>query len=364
MKRHGNLYPRVIDKENLLKAHRNARKGKRYYQDVIRVDRNEKAYIDRLHRLLADKTFTTAPYEVFRITEPKERLISKLPYFPDRIVHHAVMQVCQPIWDKMFIYDTYAATPGKGIHAGMARLRHFLKDRSQTTYCLKMDIAQFYPSVKHDILMSIIRRKIKCPDTLWLLEDVVRSVPGGIGLPIGNYLSQYLSNIYLDPFDHWIKEVLHLKYYLRYCDDAVVLHHDKVYLHDVWRQIAEYLEEQLRLKLNQKTQLFPVVARGIDFLGYKTYHGFSLLRKSAKQNLAAKVREIENCADSLSPQHVVSSVMSYMGWLKHCNAYHLTSRYILKNQAVLDAMTTASRQLNINNPLDQYMEGNYATIRR
>lgn len=363
MKRHGNLYPRVIHKENLLKAHHNARKGKRYYQDVIRVDRNDEAYIDRLYRLLAGKTFTTARYEVFRITEPKERLISKLPYFPDRIVHHAVMQVCQPIWDKMFIYDTYAATPGKGLHAGIARLRHFLKDRSQTAYCLKMDIAQFYPSVNHDILMDILRRKIKCADTLWLLEDVVRSVPGGVGLPIGNYLSQYLSNIYLDPFDHWIKEDLHLKYYIRYCDDAVILHRDKAYLHDLWHQISEYLKEQLHLELNRKTQLFPVAARGIDFLGYKTYHDFSLLRKSAKKNLAAKVSQIEKGTDSLAPQHVVSSVMSYMGWLKHCNAWNLTNRYILKNQILLDAVSAASRQLSIKNPLDQYMEGDHAPIR-
>lgn len=356
MKRYSNLYPMIVDKENLQRAHKNARKGKRHYQEVQMVDSAEDVYIDKLYKLLSVKTFSTAEYEVFKITEPKERYISKLPYFPDRIVQHAIMQVCQPIWDKVFIYDSYAAVPGKGIHAGVERLRSFLKDRSATAYCLKMDVAKFYPNVDHDILMEILRNKIKCPDTLWILEDVVRSVEGGKGLPIGNYLSQYFSNLYLNGFDHWVKEVLGCKYYIRYCDDAVILHYDKRFLHEVWRRIEEYLADKLRLKLNRKTQLFPVEARGIDFLGYRTYHDFSLLRKNCKVNFANKIKAIETISPETRPQHIISSVMSYVGWLKHCNSYNLANKYIFNNKTLLNICAKASEQMKIKNPIQQYIE--------
>lgn len=356
MKRYNKLYEQIIEKENLRKAHYNARKGKQHYQEVQMVNNAEDVYIDKLHRLLDAKAFSTAEYEVFWITEPKERLIYKLPYFPDRIVQHAVMQICQPIWDRVFIYDSYAAVPGKGIHAGLERLRGFMRDRSGTQYCLKMDVAKFYPNVNHDILMSILRKKIKCRDTLWILEDVVRSVDGGKGLPIGNYLSQYFSNLYLNDFDHWIKEELHCRYYIRYCDDAVVLHHDKGFLHNVWRQIDEYLDTRLRLRLNKKTQLFPVEARGIDFLGYRTYHDFSLLRKRAKQNFVKKLAEIQSKGYEMRPVHIVSAIMSYLGWLKHCNSYNLLTKYILHNRELLDICADASRRMSIVNPLTQFIE--------
>jgi len=354
MKRFGNLYSQIVSKENIRLAHRNARKGKKHYVEVQRVDANEDYYIDELHNFLIEQKFTTSPYTVFKIFEPKERLIYRLPYFPDRIVHHAIMQVCRPIWDKTFIFDSYAAVPGKGIHAGFHRLRCFLRNKKETSYCLKMDISKFYPSIRHDILLDKIAKKIKCKNTLKLLEDIIRSVPGDRGIPIGSYLSQYFSNIYLNDFDHWLKERMRCKYYIRYCDDAVILHNDKRFLHDILQNIERYLRDELALVLNNRTQIFPVDSRGIDFLGYKTFHGFALLRKSSKRNFYRKMAFIEENWGQLKPQHIVSSVMSYVGWLKHCDSYNLLKKSLYENRKLLSIMDYASTQLEITNPISKY----------
>ncbi|HWQ62916.1 MAG TPA: reverse transcriptase domain-containing protein, partial [Methanospirillum sp.] len=186
MKRFGNLFSQIVDTDNLLTAHLNARRGKSQYGEVQMVNQDPEVFIAEIQRMLISKTFTTSPYELKEIFEPKQRTIYKLPYFPDRVVQHAVMQVIQPIWDKVFIFDLYSAIPGKGLHAGSYRLRKFLKDVPNTQYCLKFDISKFYPSMNHDILLSLVEKKIKCKDTLWLLENVIRSTPG---VPIGNYLS-------------------------------------------------------------------------------------------------------------------------------------------------------------------------------
>jgi len=359
MKRVGNLFMKIADYSNLCRAHLNARKGKAYYTEVQEVDRNVDFYIRELQLMILSKKFTTSKYEVFKISEPKERMISKLPYFPDRIVHHAIMQVLQPIWDKTCIYDSYAAIPGKGIHAGYYRLKKFLRDRNNTKYCLKFDVQKFYPSVNHDILLDEVKRKIKCRDTLWLLEDIIRSVEGDKGLPIGNYLSQYLSNIYLNHFDHWIKEKLNCEYYIRYCDDAIILHKDKAFLRDRLSDIEEYLWFNLKLILNNKTQIFPIESRGIDFLGYRTYPEFSLLRKSSKKKFKQKIKKIEESWQAMRSMHVLCSVMSYLGWLIHCNSFNLLEKYIYKNQNILDILEVARMDLNLKrNPVKKFYNKN------
>ena len=185
MKRHGNLFEQIIDLDNIALAHHNAKKGKGHYSEVKMVESDPNYYLGQVHEILRDKIFQTAPYKKKTITDSgKIREIYKLPYFPDRIVHHAIMNILQPIWDKIFIYDCYSAVPGKGIHAGLRRLHEFMKDKKNTQYCLKFDIHHYYPSVQHDILMQLLEHKIKCKDTLWLLKDVVRSIGGTTNIPI------------------------------------------------------------------------------------------------------------------------------------------------------------------------------------
>jgi len=364
MKRYGNLFDKIIDLGNIALAHKNAKKGKSHYAEVREVEKEPERYIKEVHDMLANKTFTTSKYKTKIIYEPKKRVIYKLPYFPDRIVHHAVMNIIQPIWDKVFIYDLYSAIPGKGLHAGILRLRQFLKDKENTKYCLKFDIKNFYPSVNHNILLESVKRKIKCKDTLWLLEDIIRSPGGNKNLPIGNYLSQYFGNIYLNWFDHWLKEEKHIKYYIRYCDDGVILHKSKEVLKKLLKEIKEYVEENLELELNPKTQIFPVDIRGIDFLGYRSFRDYTLLRKSSATRFKRKIRFIEQFHEKLEPQYIISSIMSYCGWIQFCNGYHLLQKYILENDNLIEIMNEASKTLNIYNPILKMIENGCSSKKR
>jgi hypothetical protein len=357
MKRYNNLFEQIIDPGNIALAHHNAQKGKSNYTEVQMVDKNKERYLGEIHTMLRDKTFTTAQYKNKTVFDTgKIRDVSKLPYFPDRIVQHAVMNIIQPIWDKVFIYDCYAAVRGKGIHAGLKRLRGFLRDNENTQYCLKFDIRKYYPSVNHDILMSLLERKIKCKDTLWLLEDVVKSPGGEKGIPIGNYLSQYFANIYLNWFDHWLKEDKQVAYYIRYCDDGVILDGSKDRLNLLLGEITDYFHA-LKLELNPKTQIFPVDKRGIDFLGYRSFRDYTLLRKYSAKRLKARIKLIQNGGQRLEPQSIISSIMSYAGWIKHCNGHHLLTKLILENKPVREAMDRASAKLEIRNPLWRLANG-------
>lgn len=347
MKRQGNLFSTLVSMDNLRLAHQNARKGKTHYMAVKMVDSDPEIYLRMLQDALVNKTFKTAPYHTKTIYEPKVRVIYKLPYYPDRVVHHAVMQVMQPIWDKKFIFDLYSAIPGKGLHAGSYRLREFLKDKENTKYCLKYDISKFYPSVNQDVMYSTVERTIKDPDVLWLLHDVIFSGPSGI--PIGNYLSQYFSNLYLTQFDHWIKETLGVKYYIRYCDDGVILDSNLDRLKKMKMRIAEYLSG-IGLTLNPKTIIFQVDKCGIDYLGYRSFRTHSILRKSSARRFKKKVREIEKNYLMVNPDAVLGSVGAYYGWLKHCNAYNLARVYLYDNPLLRTAIEYASEKKGVSCP--------------
>jgi retron-type reverse transcriptase len=351
MKRQGNLFGRITDIDNIYLAHQNAKKGKSYYSEVRMVENDKAKYLGIVRDILVEKKFHTALYKTKTIFDSgKMREIFKLPYFPDRIVHHAIMNILQPIWDKTFIYDCYSAVPGKGIHAGVNRLHRFMKDIENTQYCLKFDIRHYYPSVRHDKLIELIKKDIKCKDTLWLLEDIILSAGGNTNIPIGNYLSQYFANIYLSGLDHWLKEEKRLKYYIRYSDDGVILHKDKKFLQELLKEITDYLGN-LSLQLNPKTQIFPVDKRGIDFLGYRSFRDYTLMRKSSAKTLKKKIRIIEAHYQEMDPLHVISSVMSYMGWIKHCDGHNLVEKHIMGNERLLLAMDRSSERLGIKNPL-------------
>ena len=326
MKRYGSLYHQIWDIDNIQEAHRNAQRGKAHYREVQMVNANEEEYLTQVQAMLRDKTFRTSEYEVFTKTDSgKEREISKLPYFPDRIVHHCIMQILEPIWMKTFITDTYAALKGRGIHRGVRRVKLALCDRENTQYCLKFDVRKFYPSVDHDILKSIVRRKIKDPDVLWLLDEIIDSADG---IPIGNYLSQYFGNLYLTYFDHWMKEEKRCRYYFRYCDDVVILHGDKELLHELFKEAQEYLSANLKLSVKSNYQVFPVDKRGIDFLGYRFFHDYTLLRKSIMRRFKAKARRVRRGWRHMRPSQIVNGIMSYWGWMRHGNCLNLAKKYI------------------------------------
>lgn len=326
MKRLGNLYDKIIDIDNLKLADEKARKGKLKSYGVIKHDKNRDENILKLQRMLIENKYTTSDYHIFKIYEPKEREIYQLPYYPDRIVHHAIMNILEPIWVKIFIKNTYSCIKGKGIHAAVRDLKYALKsDRENTKYCLKLDIRKFYPSIDHDILKSLIRKKIKDKQLLALLDEIIESAPG---VPIGNYLSQYFANLYLSYFDHWLKEVKHVKYYFRYADDIVILHGDKDYLHCLLVDMKDYLHDNLNLTVKQNYQIFPVSSRGIDFVGYVFFHTHTLMRKSIKKNMCRKAARLKN--KNIAIKQYKQALCSWIGWAKHCNSKNLLKTILKK----------------------------------
>lgn len=315
MKRIGNLYQKIYSIENLEMAEAIARKGKSKQPGIRLHELNREANIQRLHDQLKNKTYKTSDYTTFTIFEPKERLIFRLPYFPDRITHHAIMNVLEPIFVSIFTINTYSCIKGRGIHAALRAVKKSLKDTAGTKYCLKLDIRKFYPNVDHTILKQLLRRKFKDAELLWLLDEIIESAEG---LPIGNYLSQFLANFYLSYFDHWLKEEKRVKYYFRYADDLVFLSDNKPELHQLLADIRLYLSENLRLSLKDNYQLFPVEARGIDFVGYVFRHTHIRMRKRIKQNFARMISRNRN----------TKSIASYNGWASHCNSKHLIKKLL------------------------------------
>lgn len=315
MKRLNNIYSQIISIDNLRIAESKARKGKANQYGVKLFDKEPESNIFKLHEMLLNKGYKTSEYTTFTVFEPKERLVFRLPYFPDRITHHAVMNILEPIFVKVFTDDSYACIKGKGIHAAANNIKIALQDQENTKYCLKLDIVKFYPNVNHDILKTLLRKKFKDNDLLWLLDEIIDSADG---LPIGNYLSQYFANFYLTYFDHWIKENKEIKYYFRYADDIVILSNNKPHLHEILSEIKEYLNTNLKLQVKNNYQVFPVEARGIDFVGYKFYHTHTMLRKSIKKRFAKAISKNKNKA----------TIAAYKGWTKHCDSKHLLKKLL------------------------------------
>lgn len=322
MKRYNNLFDKIVSLDNLYLADKKARRKKSNRKDIQEFDKDKDRLLKELQQLLIDEKYVTSAYETFIIHEPKERVIFKLPYYPDRIVHHAIMNVLEPIWVSIFIKNTYSCIKHRGIHSALHDVQAALKDRDNTTYCLKLDIKKFYPSIDHKILKSIVRKKIKDAKLLRLLDSIIDSTDG---VPIGNYLSQFFANLVLAYFDHWLKEVKRVKYYFRYADDIVILHSDKKYLWQLFKEIKEYLTE-LKLDIKDNYQVFKVDDRSISFVGYCIYHDYTLVRKNIKRNMCRKAARL--LRKHLSYTEYKQQMCSHIGWLKHCNGINLLKKIL------------------------------------
>ena len=340
MIRYGNVYERIYDLDNLREAHRNARKDKLFYKEVVMVDSDPDKYLLQIQEMLKNGTYQVNPedYTVSVINDKgKERELWKLPYFPHRIIQWAIMLQIEPIFNKVFTGFTCASLPQRGGKRAQELTRQYLKDEKGTEYCLKIDVHHFYPSINHRILKRLLRKKFKDPELLALLDMIIDSHPPK-GIPIGSYLSQYLANFYLSYFDHWLKEVLRLKYVVRYMDDMTIYHKSKAFLHWVARKIMDYLKRFLDLELKKNWQIFPTVVRGVDFVGYRFFRAFTLLRKKTckrfKKAMVA-IREKWEQGKRICYREWCR-INSYKGWLKWCDSYRLSEKYIEPVQAAAD----------------------------
>src|SRR5271170_4867252 len=335
MKRHGDLWEQVISFEALLRAADTARKGKRFRPAVASFHFDQERALWKLHDELTTRTYRPGAYRSFFIYEPKKRQISAAPY-RDRIVHHALTGVLEPLYERSFIADSYACRKGKGTHAAVARCQQFAR---RFRHVLKADIQKFFPSLDHEIAKQLVARKIKDPDVLWLVgqiidhsnpqEAVVNYFPGDDlfapgerrrGIPIGNQTSQFFANVYLDPLDHFVKERLGIKGYVRYVDDFLMFSDDKSHLADVREQIRDFLVG-LRLRLHPaKSVIFPA-KDGIRFLGYRVFPTHRLLPKENVRRFRRRVRlmEADYAADRISLAEVHQRLMSWEGHARQAN---------------------------------------------
>ena len=286
----------------------------------------------------------------------KRRVLYKLPYYPDRIIQWAILQKIEPVFNSVFTDFTCASLPQRGIHYASKKLRTYLgKDYEGTKYCLTMDIRKFYASIDHNILKDLLKKKIRDKRLLRLLfliidskNDVIITDLGlteeekelynqqGKGIPVGSYLSQYLANFYLAFFDHWLKEELHCKYVIRYMDDLIILSDSKEFLHNARIQIQDYLWQNLKLEVKPNWQIFPVDARGIDFVGYRHYHGYTLVRKSTCHRIKTLMVHLKQKADErISPNEKEwHQWNSAVGWVVWANSYNLVKKYFL-NETII-----------------------------
>ncbi len=308
MKRFNNLYPAICDMDNLRIADVKARKYKAKQKGIRDFDKDRDGNLLALRDELVTERYVTSIYKTFTIYEPKERLIFMLPY-KDRIVHHAVMNKLEGILVPTFTADTYSCVKGKGTHCGSDALKRALKDRQHSQYYLQLDVKKFYTSVDHFVLKGLLRTKLKDASLLRLLDGIIDSADG---LPIGNYLSQYLANFYMTGFDHWVKETKRAKYYFRYSDDTLILAPDKTTLHQLLHDIRLYLRDVLKLELKDNYRIAPV-STGIDFVGYIHYPDYTRVRKATKQRCARKLRKGAS----------IETIASYKGCFKHADCKHL-----------------------------------------
>lgn len=359
MKRYGNLYEKICTKENLIKAHQMARKDKGLYTAVKDVDENLEERINQIQNMLTNKTYKVGNYNIGIIEDKgKKRILHKLPYFPDRIIQWAILLQVEEIFLSTFTNFTCASLKYRGIHYASNLVINWMNnDYEGTKYCLKIDMKKFYPSANRVIMKQLLRKKFKDPDLLWLLDKIIDSMDNNDiqklnmpqdfkdlysrpdkGIPIGSYLSQFLGNFYLTYFDHWLKEDKKCKYVVRYMDDVVILDNSKERLHELIRDIQKYLEENLDLEVKGNWQIFPTGVRGVDFVGYRHFYGYKLLRKSTYKRCKKKMQQIQYFSDNHIEMEYSDwcSYMSYLGWLTWCNSYNFFMKHCKDNMPVIN----------------------------
>lgn len=343
------VYDKICSFEELYEAHRNARKKKRFRQDVMEfTDRLEENLIQIQNELIWE-TYNVGRYRQFYVREPKLRLVMALQY-RDRIVQWAIYKHLNPFYDKMFIEDSYACRVGKGSHKAIERMQYWLRqvDRKPGKwYYLKLDISKYFYRVDHAILLEILGRRIKDDKLMKLLDKIVNceetnfGLPPGVspsecptrdwlpdvGMPIGNLTSQLFANIYLNELDQYAKHELGIHYYIRYMDDIIILSDSKKELHQIKADIEQFLNFRLRLSLNKKTAIRPI-STGLEFVGYKMWPTHTKLRKPSSRRILRCFKKVCQLyrAGELSRAQFTHTAASYSGVISHCNSKGLREK--------------------------------------
>jgi RNA-directed DNA polymerase len=334
MRRAGNLWPRIASFEALHAAYLRARKGKRFTPEVLAFEADREGNLARLLQGLESGTYRPGTYRTFTVRDPKPRLVSAAP-FRDRVVHHALVAAVEPVFEPTFVFDSYANRKHKGTHAALGRYRAWC---ATYRYVLRCDVAKFFPSVDHGVLKTLLAHKVKDARTLGLCDLVIRSWPPagmgepGRGLPIGNLTSQFFQNVYLDQLDHFVKETLGCRAYLRYVDDFCLLANDSRLLRG-WRERVRDRLADLRLAPNARTFEVSPTDDGVNWVGYfVTPHDCIVRRKARIRSRRGLRRRWEGLrAGRIAPSDLTASVRSWIAHASHGRSValrrHLLSRF-------------------------------------
>lgn len=348
MKTYNNLFERIYSFESLYRAYRRARLGKRQRVSVMVFEQDLEGNLIQLQNELVWNMYQTGNYHRFQVYEPKQREVAALP-FRDRVVQHSLVSVIEPIWESRFIADSYACRPGRGLHKGTDRvqgmMRATLREHGQV-FALKLDVRKFFASVDHEVMRKLLRRHIACERTLDLCDGILASslkaptlTPKG--LPIGNLTSQLWANVYLHELDSYAKHDLRVENYARYMDDVVVIHHDKAYLQDLRAKFTDFLRDELRLEVNDKTQVFPVATkhgRALDYLGYRIWPTHRLIRKNSIKRMLRTFRQLSKrfATGEIDFTPIRQSVASWVGHCSHANTHglraHVFGKFVLRKE--------------------------------
>lgn len=325
-----NQYYKHLTYEKLVEAHIKSRKGKTSKDEIVLFNLKQEEYIMWLLEQLKNKTYKHGDYKIFYIKEPKIRKIERSRYI-DRIVHRwYVDNFMQEYFIKQFINNSFACIKNRGTHkaclavqSGMKHCKRIWRDY----YILKMDVAKFFQNIDKNILMDILKRKIKDKDLLWLTEEIVYSSEGKKSLPIGNYTSQIFANIYLNEVDQYIKHSLKIRYYYRYMDDSIILVKTKQEAKEALEKIKNFLKENLELELNNKTQIFKN-KQGINFCGYKINEYRIKIRDRGKRNLKKKIKYLkqEIQRGNVTSKEAKKYLAGHLGYIKIANVQNLKNK--------------------------------------
>jgi hypothetical protein len=329
MKRHGQLFEQFAGFSNLLAAARKARSGSGRKRETQWFGFHLEPELFRLQEELRSGIYQPQPYRYFEIRDPKERTIS-VADFRDRVVHHALINLLEPVYERCFIFDSYATRKGKGTHRAIERAQYFLR---KTGWFWKTDVNKYFDSISHEVLFTLLARKIKDERLLEVAARIIRNgSAGGFGLPIGNLTSQFFANVYLNGFDHYVVEKLQPPAYLRYMDDFVIFHSDKKALKALRPRAAGYLVRELGLYLKPSATFLNQAANGLTFLGRRIFPAtVRLARPNGRRMLRRmSLRRRAYESGSLSQEKFLQSMNSY--WSQLGPFYGLRNR-LLAQQA-------------------------------
>lgn len=348
MKRIGYIYEKICDVNNIRKALHSASKGKKYKRNVKRIFKNENYYIEQIRLMLVNKTYKPSPYIESVIHDgmnKKQRTIHKPKFYPDQIIHWCLMNQIDHLMMRGMYKWSCASIPGRGTHYAKNGVQKWLRtDKKNTKYCIKLDIKKYYPNVDNKLLKSKFRKLIKCKDALNLIDLIVDS--NEKGLPIGNYTSQWFANFYLQDIDHYIKQELKVKYYIRYMDDLVLLGSNKKKLRKAFQLLTLKLKEY-GLEIKNNHQLFRIEKRSLDFVGFTLNHHKTFIRK----RITLRCRRAAMRYKQKPTLKGAYALASYQGWYKHSNSYILEKKYFYEDKTIYkikEKISNESRKTLIN----------------